>query len=137
MLLSDRLRIAIAQSQRNGKLLAVCYLELDGFKPVNDSYWHDVGDRLLAEVGHRLSESMRAGDSVGRFGGDEFVLLLCELESESECCTALARVLKTLANPYYIDGQNLLLTASIWVTLTPTDATDSDTLQKNLLSKKS
>lgn len=131
MLLSDRLKIAAAQSQRNGKLLAVCYLDLDGFKPVNDRFGHDTGDRLLAEVGHRLSESMRAGDSVGRLGGDEFVLLFGDLESENECCSALERTLKALANPYYIDAQPLLLTASIGVTIYPTDLTDSDTLLRH------
>jgi diguanylate cyclase (GGDEF)-like protein len=131
MLLSDRLQIATAQSQRNGQLLAVCYLDLDGFKPVNDRFGHDIGDRLLSEVGHRLSETMRAGDSLGRLGGDEFVLLLGDLQSENECCIALDRVLKILANPYHIEGQSLMLTASIGVTLYPSDATDSDTLLRH------
>lgn len=131
VLLSDRMMVATAHAQRSGKLLAICYLDLDGFKPVNDHHGHDMGDRLLVEVSHRLTESLRAGDSVGRLGGDEFVLLLGELESEGECRKALERVLKSLSHPFRIDGLELTLTASIGVTLYPSDTTDSDTLLRH------
>ena len=131
VLLSDRLQIATAHTQRSGRLLAICYLDLDGFKPVNDHHGHETGDRLLVEVAHRLTDTLRAGDSVGRLGGDEFVLLLSELGSEAECRKALERVLARLAMPYRIDNLELTLTASIGVTLYPSDATDSDTLLRH------
>ncbi|MEJ2590842.1 MAG: EAL domain-containing protein [Candidatus Thiodiazotropha sp.] len=131
VLLSDRLQIATAHAQRSGKLLAICYLDLDGFKPVNDHHGHETGDRLLVEVAHRLTDTLRAGDSVGRLGGDEFVLMLSELGSEAECRKALERVLARLAMPYRIDNLELTLTASIGVTLYPSDATDSDTLLRH------
>jgi diguanylate cyclase (GGDEF)-like protein/PAS domain S-box-containing protein len=131
VLLSDRLQIATAHAKRSGKLLAICYLDLDGFKPVNDHHGHDIGDRLLIDVAHRLTDALRAGDSIGRLGGDEFVLLLGDLGSEGECRTTLERVLKQLSKPYRIDGLELTLTASIGVTLYPSDITDSDTLLRH------
>jgi len=130
-LLSDRLQVATAQAKRNDKLLAVCYLDLDGFKPVNDRHGHEIGDRLLIEVAGRLRESLRGGDSVGRLGGDEFVLLLGDLDNENECHVALERILKRLSAPYRFDGLELILSASIGVTLYPSDATDSDTLLRH------
>ena len=131
MLLTDRLQVATARAQRSGKLLAVCYLDLDNFKPINDSHGHEVGDHLLVEVARRLTEALRAGDSVGRLGGDEFVLLLGELGDEEECRIALDRVLQALALPYEIDDLGLILSASIGVTLYPSDAMDSDTLLRH------
>lgn len=130
-LLSDRLLVATAQTKRNDKLLAVCYLDLDGFKPVNDRHGHEIGDRLLIEVAARLRESLRGGDSVGRLGGDEFVLLLGGLDNENECHVALERILKRLSAPYRFDGLELILSASVGVTLYPSDATDSDTLLRH------
>jgi diguanylate cyclase (GGDEF)-like protein/PAS domain S-box-containing protein len=130
-LLSDRLRVASAQTKRKGTLLAVCYLDLDGFKPVNDRHGHDIGDRLLVEVADRLSESLRAGDSVGRLGGDEFVLLLNDLNNDGECHFTLERILKRLSAPYHVNGFEFVLSASIGVTIYPNDATDSDTLLRH------
>jgi diguanylate cyclase (GGDEF)-like protein/PAS domain S-box-containing protein len=131
ILLSDRLRIATGRARRTGKLLAVCYLDLDGFKPINDDHGHATGDRLLVEVANRLNGVLRADDSVGRLGGDEFVLLLGDLDDEEQCRLALARVLEALARPFRIGGLSLTLSASIGVTLYPSDATDSDTLLRH------
>ena len=79
MLLADRLQLAMAQTERERKMLAVCYLDLDGFKPVNDEYGHAAGDRLLIEVAQRLRHCVRGGDTVARLGGDEFVLLFADV----------------------------------------------------------
>ncbi len=85
VLLADRMGQAIALTRRTGKLLAVAYLDLDAFKPVNDRFGHDRGDALLQEIGRRLVATLRSGDTVSRLGGDEFVLLLPDLESIEEC----------------------------------------------------
>lgn len=131
MLLSDRMQLAMAQTERNQELLAVCYLDLDGFKPVNDDYGHAVGDRLLIEVAQRLKACMRGGDTVSRLGGDEFVLLISGLDNIHECDQAIARVISTLNQPYRINEQNITISASIGVTLYPEDAADSDTLLRH------
>ena len=131
VLLSDRLQMATAQSHRLGRLLAVCYLDLDGFKPINDQHGKAVGDQLLIEVARRLNGAVRAGDSVARLGGDEFVFLLGDLASEAECRVTLDRVLEALARPCRVEAGLFHLTASIGVTLYPLDATDSDSLLRH------
>ena len=85
VLLADRLMLALTQARRSGKLLAVCYLDLDGFKPVNDTFGHEAGDALLVEVASRLKQVLRNGDTVARLGGDEFVLLLSGLDDIGKC----------------------------------------------------
>ncbi len=128
MLLADRMQLAMAQCMRNGKLLAVCYLDLDGFKPVNDSYGHAAGDRLLIEVAQRLKECIRTGDTVSRLGGDEFVLLFSNLDNNRKSDHAIERVISALAPPFIVDGHPVQISASIGVTLYPQDGADSDTL---------
>jgi diguanylate cyclase (GGDEF)-like protein/PAS domain S-box-containing protein len=127
-MLSDRLHQAIALSQRNELLLAVCYLDLDGFKPVNDTWGHAAGDRLLVEAAHRLNESVRGGDTVSRLGGDEFVVLLGNLAHLDECEIALERLRNALCAPFPLPEGEALLSASIGVTLFPMDGSDPDTL---------
>jgi diguanylate cyclase (GGDEF)-like protein/PAS domain S-box-containing protein len=127
ILLADRLEQALAQAQRGEKLLVVAYLDLDGFKPVNDNLGHDVGDSLLIEVAGRLRACVRAGDTVARLGGDEFVLLLGGLASIDECTVALDRILATIASPYP-DHAGIEISASIGVTAYPLDDGDADTL---------
>ncbi|MCG2575596.1 EAL domain-containing protein [Dechloromonas sp. XY25] len=131
MLLGDRLQLAKAQTERSGKMLAVCYLDLDNFKPINDEYGHGVGDYLLIDVAQRLKSCVRAGDTVARLGGDEFVLLLSDLEDLRECEHAMARVLGTLAKPFLVSQRQLTISASIGVTLYPHDGSDSDTLLRH------
>ena len=131
MLLGDRMQLAMAQTERNGKVLAVAYLDLDGFKPVNDQYGHSVGDKLLVEVAQRLKSCIRAGDTVSRLGGDEFVLLFAELDSIRECDHAISRVISVLTMPFRIAGHEIFISASIGVTLYPQDGSDSDTLLRH------
>ncbi|MDR1969601.1 MAG: EAL domain-containing protein [Burkholderiaceae bacterium] len=127
-LLADRMQLAMAQCARSGKILAVCYLDLDGFKPVNDSYGHAAGDRLLIAVAQRLKECVRTCDTLSRLGGDEFVLLFSNLDNDRKADHAVERVISALAQPFIIDGHPLQISASIGVTLYPQDGADSDTL---------
>jgi diguanylate cyclase (GGDEF)-like protein/PAS domain S-box-containing protein len=128
-LLEDRLRQAIAHNLRTNRMIAICYLDLDGFKLVNDQLGHEFGDQLLVEVASRLLSMVRVGDTVARIGGDEFVLLLSELASLEECEQILARLLGVIAAPYHNgDTWQLEISASIGVTLFPQDAADADTL---------
>jgi diguanylate cyclase (GGDEF)-like protein/PAS domain S-box-containing protein len=130
-LLADRMAMAIAQTQRSRTLLGVCYLDLDGFKPVNDTYGHEVGDLLLVEVAERLRACLRGGDTVARLGGDEFVLLLLGLDSMQECRLALERILEAMRRPMAVDGHRVEVSASIGVTLYPQDDADADTLLRH------
>ncbi len=131
MLLGDRLQLAMAQAERSGKLLAVGYLDLDNFKPINDRWGHSVGDYLLIEAAQRLKACVRGGDTVARLGGDEFVLLIGGLDSQHECEQALSRVIIALAQPFAISNQQLTVSASIGVTLFPPDGSDADTLLRH------
>ncbi|CAK0779437.1 diguanylate cyclase [Gammaproteobacteria bacterium] len=130
-LLVDRLSQSLAQAQRTGQLLAVCYLDLDGFKPVNDQFGHETGDQLLVEITSRLQSMLRAGDTLARMGGDEFALLLGTLEQEKECSCVLERVLANIATPFNINDQSISVSASIGVTLFPHDSTDAGCLLRH------
>lgn len=106
-LLSDRLKQAMAISQRSGRYGALLFLDLDNFKPLNDVHGHDVGDLLLIEVAHRLVCCVRESDTVARFGGDEFVVMLGELDADKECSFAQAdlvaeKIRAALAEPYVL-----------------------------------
>lgn len=131
VLLSDRLEQGIQQTRRMHTLMAVCYLDLDGFKAINDSLGHEAGDQLLIEVAARLKASLRAGDTIARLGGDEFVLLLLSLSDPQECSAVLDRVLNVLGQPFLIAQQSLSLSASIGVTFFPQDDSDADTLLRH------
>jgi len=131
MLLGDRMQLAKAQTERSGKMLAVCYLDLDNFKPINDQFGHSVGDYLLIEVAHRLKTCVRAGDTVARLGGDEFVLLITNLDDLHECDHAMSRVISALASPFRVSAQFVDVSASIGVTIYPHDGSDSDTLLRH------
>ena len=129
VLLSDRMSQALAQVRRGGSMLAVGYLDLDLFKPVNDEHGHGAGDRLLVEMSHRLKGALRTGDTVARLGGDEFVLLLPGLRSQAECDMLVARILRCVAEPFEVaPGRPVTLTASIGVRMVPPDDADPDTL---------
>jgi diguanylate cyclase (GGDEF)-like protein/PAS domain S-box-containing protein len=130
-LLTDRLRMALSQARRSKRLLAICFLDLDDFKPINDRHGHETGDKLLAKVAQRLLAAVRGSDTVGRLGGDEFVLLLTGLTQSTELATSLARLTSSLAVPYLIDGLSLNISASIGITLFPHDDADPDTLLRH------
>jgi len=129
LLISDRLRQLVAQAQRSRRLLAVCYLDLDGFKPVNDTFGHAAGDRLLQEIGNRIQAVLRAHDSIGRLGGDEFVLLLSQLTDLADCRGVLQRVSDAINQPVVLnEATPVSVTASIGVSLYPSDLEDPDAL---------
>ncbi|MDC9728673.1 MAG: EAL domain-containing protein, partial [Methyloprofundus sp.] len=130
-LFADRFRLALAHSKRKQSILAVCFLDLDNFKPINDNYGHATGDQLLIEVSNRLKACVRDDDTVSRQGGDEFALLIGDIESKSECEEILARIHTSLYLPYLIDGQAHQVTASCGVTLFPNDNADIDTLVRH------
>ena len=129
LLIADRLAQAIGRSRRSGLHVAVCYLDLDGFKEINDSLGHAAGDRVLVEVARRLRACVRSGDTVARLGGDEFVVLLSDLIDDNECVAAIDRLLVAVGQPYDLDGQARGgISASIGITVFPTDQGDPDTL---------
>jgi diguanylate cyclase (GGDEF)-like protein/PAS domain S-box-containing protein len=128
LLLADRMHQSIARTHRGDTFLAVCYLDLDGFKPINDRLGHEAGDRVLAEVARRLDGCLRGGDTVARLGGDEFVLLLSGLQRHDEYEVTLNRVLDEIRSPLTIDGHEFGISASIGVVLCPRDGKDQDEL---------
>lgn len=131
VLLADRFIQALAHSKRQKTLLAVCFLDLDSFKLVNDLHGHEVGDKLLIEVAKRIKASIRDEDTVSRQGGDEFVLLLGSIESFFQCEQMLKRIIASLAKPYVIEEKSLSISASIGVSLYPMDDVDLDTLMRH------
>jgi diguanylate cyclase (GGDEF)-like protein/PAS domain S-box-containing protein len=128
LLLGDRLSQAIAQSRRSKTLVAVGYLDLDGFKPINDEMGHDGGDRLLVEVAERLKGCIREGDTLSRFGGDEFVVVLGSLGTVEECTQTFDRILDAVSQPYLIAEREAAVSTSIGVSIFPLDDGDPDTL---------
>jgi diguanylate cyclase (GGDEF)-like protein/PAS domain S-box-containing protein len=130
VLLADRMKQAIAETARERSMVAVCYLDLDGFKSINDTLGHDAGDQVLVEVSRRIRQTIRAGDTVARLGGDEFVVLL-ELEKGEECVATLERLLDVIAQPITVKDNPQMLSASIGVSIYPLDDEDSDTLLRH------
>jgi len=130
-LFSDRFTQAISHSKRNNTLLAICFIDLDDFKPVNDSFGHDIGDKLLIEVAERIKINIREEDTVSRQGGDEFALLLGDISSVEQCEQMIIRLHESLAQPYQIDGHILQISASSGITLFPKDNADIDTLMRH------
>lgn len=125
-LLADRMRQAMAQALRRGRSMAVVYLDLDGFKAVNDTHGHAVGDRLLIALAQRMRAALREEDTLARLGGDEFVALLPDGEA---CSAAVRRLLAAAAEPIQVQGLDLQVSASVGVTLYPqADAVDADQL---------
>lgn len=130
-LFADRLEQALARSERSGELLAICYFDLDGFKPVNDKLGHEAGDRLLVELASRLRACLRETDTIARMGGDEFAVLLCDLKSMEEGSQTLNRLLARINEPFVINGNTANVSASIGVTVFPLDDTPPDTLLRH------
>jgi diguanylate cyclase (GGDEF)-like protein/PAS domain S-box-containing protein len=128
LLKDDRLRQAMLMSQRRGKLMAVVYIDLDGFKAVNDAHGHDVGDALLVTVSRRMKDAMREGDTLARIGGDEFFALLVDLECVEDCYPVLDRMLGAAAETVLVGNIAVQVSASIGATVYPIDNVDADTL---------
>jgi diguanylate cyclase (GGDEF)-like protein/PAS domain S-box-containing protein len=131
MLLNDRVNRAIALAPRHRKKVAVLFLDLDGFKHINDSLGHSTGDKLLQSIAARLGSCVRSTDTVSRQGGDEFVVLLSEVEHEEDPAITARRMLRAVADPHSIDGHDLHVTTSIGVSVYPDDGRDAETLIKN------
>ena len=131
LLLLDRLKQALARAHWRKRLVAVMFVDLDRFKNINDSLGHDAGDRLLQQLGERFRHCVRDGDTVARFGGDEFVILLDDIASESDITAIAQKVLEALQPSFAVDKQSLYISASIGISLFPNDGDDSSTLLKH------
>ncbi|BAU49346.1 diguanylate cyclase [Sulfurifustis variabilis] len=129
-LLLDRLNQAIAQAVRQRKLVVLLLIDLDGFKAVNDKLGHAAGDKLLQTVAERLVACIRSADTACRYGGDEFVVMLPEIDG-AECCASVERKIRTrLAAPYFVDGVEVTMTVSIGTAVFPVDAPNRSELLK-------
>jgi diguanylate cyclase (GGDEF)-like protein/PAS domain S-box-containing protein len=126
--LSVKLHQALASARTHDRLVAVCFVDLDDFKPVNDTHGHETGDQVLIEIADRLRHVIRTSDTVARIGGDEFVMLLAEFASMDEIEVALRRILDTLCRPVCLGEKRIVVSASIGVTVHPFDDADADTL---------
>jgi diguanylate cyclase (GGDEF)-like protein len=127
-LLIDRLALAIAHARRKKCITTIIYLDLDGFKLINDSLGHVAGDTLLKIVADRLVAAVRQEDTVARFGGDEFVIVLWELNNDYEVPALVSKILMAVSQPYNINGQTVHITASAGVSIYPTHSEDKETL---------
>jgi len=130
-LLGDRIRQAMAHSRRNGLLLALLFLDLDRFKGINDSFGHELGDALLLEVSSRLKQIVREGDTVARQGGDEFIILLTDIQRPQDVTAVAYKIFAAFSTPFNINGHELFVTTSIGATLYPDDGDDMQSLLRN------
>ena len=142
-LFEDRLQQTLAYAQRHDQLAAACFLDLDGFKRINDTLGHSVGDQLLCEVAKRLQENLRATDavsrsdshpmekSISRLGGDEFTFLISELSDPENASAVVWRILEALRKPFVLDGREVTVTASVGIAVFPLDGEDAETLIRN------
>ncbi|MHB8500346.1 MAG: putative bifunctional diguanylate cyclase/phosphodiesterase [Candidatus Acidiferrales bacterium] len=131
MLLNDRVNQAIVFAPRHSKKVAVLFLDLDGFKHINDSLGHAIGDKLLQSIAKRLVGCVRGSDTVSRQGGDEFVVLLSEMEESEDAAISALRILHAVAEAHTIDQHDLHVTTSIGLSVFPDDGKDAETLIKN------
>ena len=130
-LLQDRLNHAIARVRRHGEMFAVAFIDLDGFKFINDTFGHATGDEILRQVGRRLESGLRAGDTAARVGGDEFVLLVEDGAEDHSVVDVIDRMLKRIQQPITIDGSEFTLSCSVGITRCPADGLDPTTLVRN------
>ncbi|WP_373655451.1 diguanylate cyclase domain-containing protein [Thiohalorhabdus methylotrophus] len=130
-LFQDRLSMAIAHGHRQGSRMAVLFLDLDHFKPVNDRLGHAAGDRLLVTIAERLRGCVREDDTIARMGGDEFIILATELEGPEQAARVARRILATFHDPMVLADSKLAVSGSIGISLYPDDSTDAETLVRN------
>jgi diguanylate cyclase (GGDEF)-like protein/PAS domain S-box-containing protein len=131
MLFTDRLKMALEQAKRHSQKLAVVMLDLDHFKNVNDSLGHTVGDQLLINMGNRLARLLRQSDTVARMGGDEFMILLPQIEVIDDAAEVAQKILDVFQEPFMLNGHKLSATTSMGVAIYPDDCQDVDNLLKN------
>ena len=130
-LLMDRLSLAIAHARRNKGTMALMYLDLDGFKQINDTLGHDAGDALLCMVAARLLGAVRQEDTVARVGGDEFMIALPELSHAEDMAELVSKVIQVVSQPWSFQGRGARVTASVGVSIYPTHGEDVETLMKS------
>ncbi len=127
-LFKDRLGHAINMANRDNRMLGVWFLDLDRFKTINDSVGHNLGDRLLQEVAKRLSENLRDADTIARFGGDEFTILVENIDSKKQTIRLAEKIIQCMQEPFYISGREFFITASIGIALYPEDSDSIESL---------
>jgi diguanylate cyclase (GGDEF)-like protein len=130
-LLTDRLAQSIALARRHRKRVALLFLDLDNFKEINDSLGHSVGDQLLQSAAKRLEACVRHSDTVSRHGGDEFVVLLSEIEAAQDAGRAAEKLLKAMAEPHVIGDHRLNITMSIGISIYPDDGDEAEAVLSN------
>jgi diguanylate cyclase (GGDEF)-like protein/PAS domain S-box-containing protein len=131
VLLRDRIAQAIGLAHRNHKQVAVLFIDLDGFKPVNDSLGHAIGDELIRSVALRLKSAVRGSDTVSRNGGDEFVVLLSEIEHAEHAALSADKIIAAVAAPHEVFGRKFRVTASVGIAIYPIDGTTTEALLKS------
>lgn len=131
ILLKSRLEKAIRRAKALGKMVVVIFLDLDSFKFVNDTMGHELGDRLLFEAAQLLARNIRSNDTIARFGGDEFVILLNDIASKKDAAMLAEKIIDTLRSPFVLNGRKFFISASAGVALYPLDGADCETLIKN------
>jgi diguanylate cyclase (GGDEF)-like protein/PAS domain S-box-containing protein len=131
VLFYDRLKQALAQAKRSQWSVGVMFIDVDRFKNVNDTLGHPVGDKLLQQVSERLSGTVRSGDTVGRLGGDEFAVVLTNLAGAQDANLVAQKILASFKQPFRLEGAEVYVTASIGITIYPTDSTEQDALTRN------
>jgi two-component system, cell cycle response regulator len=130
-LFSDRMEMALVHARRSASAMAVIYLDLDGFKKINDTMGHGAGDTLLKAVAARLKETVREEDTVARLGGDEFMLGLWHVADAEHAAAVAGKVIEAVSRPYEIDGLPVLVTTSAGIGLFPVHGTDANALMKS------
>jgi diguanylate cyclase (GGDEF)-like protein len=130
-LLEDRMSMALARVRRNKGCMAVMYLDLDGFKEVNDKFGHGAGDILLKAVAQRLTRTVREEDTVARLGGDEFFITLSHIHSATDAGGMAAKVIDAVSQPYDIEGRMVRMTTSVGIGIYPNDGKDAEALMKS------
>jgi len=130
-LFMDRLDNVLNLARRNEEMMAVMFLDLDGFKEINDTYGHDSGDLILQDLAERLKLFLRDSDTLARLGGDEFVLLLPRINNESDAATVATKIKDSYKQPFSISGQEVFLSLSIGISIYPGDGDNAQTLIKN------
>ena len=131
MLLQERLTASVAMARRNDWLLGLLLIDIDRFKVINDTLGHAVGDELLQQAAMRLHACLRDSDTVGRMGGDEFAVVLPDMDSAEMAAIVARKIVEVIAEPFVIDGQELFVSASVGISLYPDDAADIDVLVRN------